>query len=314
MIRLQSILLIVVIIAVVIWGARTVASDDAEPTPEPSAIAAQVTLVPSPTSEPTATATDPPATRTPEPTREPTDEPTAEPTEEPTAEPTEAVVDRPAPPDVGEPGEAVVIDRGESGRLEIALTFDAGEGPGHTAAILDLLAEYGIKGTFGVTGQWAEQNPELMRRIVDEGHQVINHTYDHRSFTGKSPGTEPLTAEERQEGVTKTEAIILDVTGYESAPYFRFPYNDYDAASLQELDEIGFHIIAGYTCDTMAWYGYVANEIAEKCAVDANDGGPGAVVLMHVVQDEDLEALPLIIDEYLAAGYEFVTFEQIIQP
>jgi peptidoglycan/xylan/chitin deacetylase (PgdA/CDA1 family) len=165
-----------------------------------------------------------------------------------------------------------------------------------------------------VTGQWAEQNPELMRRIVDEGHQLINHTYDHQSFTGFSLDTEPLTAAERQEQVTRTEAIILDITGYETAPYFRFPYGDYDAASLQELDEIGFHIIAGYTCDTMAWMGYAANEIADNCDIDAVDGGPGAVILMHVVQEEDFKALPLIIDEYAAAGYEFVTFEQIIQP
>jgi peptidoglycan/xylan/chitin deacetylase (PgdA/CDA1 family) len=317
MIRLQSLLLIVVIVAVVIWGVRSVASGDAEPTPEPtesSAIAAQVTLTPYPTDTPTAT--EPPATRTPEPTSEPTDtpEPTAEPTDEPTVEPTEVVVERPEPPDVGEPGEAVLIERGESGRLEIALTFDAGEGAGHTAEILDLLAEYGIKCTFGVTGQWAEQNPDLMRRIVDEGHQLINHTYDHRSFTGFSLDTEPLTGGERQEQVTKTEAIIQEITGYETAPYFRFPYGDYDAASLEELDEIGFHIVAGYTCDTMAWMGYTANEIADNCDIDAVDGGPGAVILMHVVQTEDFKALPLIIDEYAAAGYDFVTFEQIIQP
>jgi peptidoglycan/xylan/chitin deacetylase (PgdA/CDA1 family) len=310
MIRLQTVLVILVIVAVIIWGIRTVASDDVEATPDPSAITLQVTNTPPTTAEPTSTIPAP--TNTPRPTREPTSEPTAEPTVEPTEEP--ETVERPDPPVIGEPGEAVLIERGESGRLEIALTFDAGEGPGYTAEILDMLADYGIKGTFGVTGEWAEQNPELIQRIVDEGHMIINHTYDHRSFTGVSPGTEPLTAEERQEEVTRTEAIIADISGYESSPYFRFPYGDYDAASLVELDEIGFHIIAGYTCDTMAWYGYTSDEIVENCNPESVDGGPGAVILMHVVQDADFAALPGLIDEYAAAGYEFVTFEQIIQP
>ena len=306
MIRLQSVLVILVVVAVIIWGIRTVASDDVEATPSPSTIALQATNTPPPTLEPTSTMPVP--TSTLKPTREPTAEPTDEPTEEP--EP----AGRPDPPDVGAPGEAVLIERGDSGRLEIALTFDAGEGSGYTAEILDMLADYGIKGTFGMTGAWAEQNTELVQRIVGEGHMIINHTYDHRSFTGFSPGTEPLTAEERQEEVTKTEAIIADISGYESSPYFRFPYGDYDAASLEELDEIGFHIIAGYTCDTMAWYGYTSDEIVENCNPESVDGGPGAVVLMHVVQDADFAALPDLIDEYAAAGYDFVTFEQIIQP
>lgn len=309
MIRLQTILVIIVIVAVAVWGVRTVASDTDVPD-DGTTVAINVQESPTPT----ATEPEPAQTETPVPTREPTDEPTVEPTEEPTLEPTEETADRPAAPDVSEAGEAVLFDRGESGRLEIALTFDAGEGAGYTEDILDLLEEYGIKGTFGVTGQWVENYPELMQRIVDDGHQIINHTYDHRSFTGVSPGTEPLTTEERQDEVLTTEAIIVDTTGYDSAPYFRFPYNDYDAESLVELDEIGFPIVAGYTCDSLGWYGYDAEQIAEKCGIESDDGGPGAVVLMHVVQEQDYLALPMIIDEYLAEDYEFVTFEEIIQP
>lgn len=310
MIRLQTLLLILVVIAVAIWGVQSVASDDYQVTPASSEIAVQSTAIPPLTSEPTVT--QPAPTRTPQPTEEPTESP--EPTDEPTEEPEEVATERPAPPPTGLEGEALVIDRGESGREEIALTFDAGEGPGHTAEILDMLAAYGIKGTFGITGQWAEQNPELMRRMVDEGHMIINHTYSHRSFTGFSPGTTPLTAQEREDEVVQTRQIILDINGYETVPYFRYPYNDYDQASLEQMSELGFDYIAGYTCDTKAWMGYSAEEIAAECGVEATDGGPGAVILMHVVQDEDLRALPMIIDEYLAAGYVFVTFEEIIQP
>ena len=133
------------------------------------------TVAPSPTVPPTTA---------PSPTPEPTDAPTTEPS--PTPPPTEApATERPLPPETGQDA-SVVVAYGTSGRLEVALTFDAGEGAGHTEEILDLLAEYGLVGTFGVTGQWVEQNPDLARRIVAEGHQLINHTYDHRSFTGFS--------------------------------------------------------------------------------------------------------------------------------
>jgi peptidoglycan/xylan/chitin deacetylase (PgdA/CDA1 family) len=314
MIRLQTILLILVVIAVVIWGGRTIASDDRQATPVPSEVAFAALNTPTPTSEPTAT--QPLPTHTPQPTAEPTatPEPTLEPTEEPTEEPVDVATERPAPPDTGLDAEALIIDRGDSGRQEIALTFDAGEGAGHTAEILDLLDDYGIKGTFGMTGEWAEQNPELVQRIVDEGHMIINHTYDHKSFTGFSPGTDPLTADERNDEVLTTEQIILDISGYETAPYFRYPYNDYDAASLTELSGIGYDIVAGYTCDTKAWMGQTAEDILAECGVESDEAGAGGVILMHVVQDEDLRAVPMLIEQYQAAGYDFVTFEQIIQP
>jgi peptidoglycan/xylan/chitin deacetylase (PgdA/CDA1 family) len=307
MMRLQSLLLILVIVAVAIWGVRSAASDDPDPTPAPSEIAAQPTISVSPTMAPT---------ETPRPTREPTrtPEPTSEPTAEPTDEPAPTNEPRPNPPDLGGNGTAVVIDRGESGRLEIALTFDAGEEAGYTEDILDLLDHYGIKASFGVTGDWAERHPELMQRIVDDGHQIINHTYSHRSFTGFSPQTDPLSDEDRAREVETTDEIITDLTGYDAKPYFRFPYNDYDPASLETLASVGYPIVAGYTCDTKAWMGTSAEGIAAECAPDAVDGGPGAVILMHVMQEQDFLALSLIIDEYTAAGYDFVTFEQIVQP
>jgi len=309
MIRLQTILLLLIVIAVVIWGVYRHTSGEDEGTPTPGQIAFEV--ISTPTFTPTVT---PEPTNTPAPTPTETPVPTA--TTEPTPEPTEAPVatERPVPPDLGSPDQAVVIDRGDSGRLEIALTFDAGEGAGHTADILDLLDAYGIKGSFGMTGQWAEANPELVRRIVDEGHMIINHTYDHKSFTGYSPGTDPLTIEQQQQQVLQTEQIILDISGYDTAPYFRFPYNDYDIDSLVALSDIGFDIVAGYTCDTMAWWGEMAGDIVDHCSPDNPDGGPGAVILMHVVQDEDMRALPMLIDLYLSEGYDFVTYEQIIQP
>lgn len=251
---------------------------------------------------------------TPRPTREPTPRPTTTPEPAPTATQEPRTEERPPAPDTGLDGTSLIVDRGDSGRREVAFTFDAGEGAGHTGEMLDILDEYGVKGSFGLTGEWVEQNPELARRIVDEGHMVINHTYDHRSWTGESTGGEPLTDAERTVEVEQTEQIIRDVTGYETAPYFRFPYGAYDEKSLELLGGLGYDYTFWWTCDTLGWDGNTGEEIAERCGPDAEQGGPGAIILMHVVTDGDLDALPLLLQEYIEGRYEIVTMEQMIQP
>jgi peptidoglycan/xylan/chitin deacetylase (PgdA/CDA1 family) len=119
---------------------------------------------------------------------------------------------------------ALVVDQGSSGRVEVALTFDAGEGAGYTMEILDLLAAFAVSGSFGVTGQWAERHPLLMQRIVDDGHQIFNHAWDHASFTGRSTAAAPLDPDARRDQIERTEQAIAKVTGgYSTRPYFRFP-------------------------------------------------------------------------------------------
>src|SRR5688572_24923844 len=104
--------------------------------------------------EATATVVEPVSTVAPSPTSTVQPSPTPEPTVTPSPEPTQtpAPTERPVPPDTGQ-STSLVVDRGDSGRLEVAFTFDAGEGRGYTEEILDLMAEYGVVGSFGVTGE-----------------------------------------------------------------------------------------------------------------------------------------------------------------
>ncbi len=138
----------------------------------------------------------------------------------------------PPPPDPGT-GLSTIVDRGTNGRLEVALTFDAGADTGYAAEILDLLRDEGIKASFGMTGVWAQANPELVQRMVAEGHQLINHTWDHSSLTGANTQMPPKTPEQVAQQLADTEAVVRDLTGYEMRPYFRPPYGDYDEAIAQ---------------------------------------------------------------------------------
>lgn len=249
-----------------------------------------------------------------EPTSEPdqpTAEPTASPTEEPTQEPEQTGRgDFSAPENTT--GRSIVIERGPEDQQWVALTFDAGEGAGYTAEILDLLQEKGLKASFGVTGEWAREHPELVNRILDEGHLLFNHSESHLSWTGASPGTELLTEEQRTEQVMGAHDAVVDVADWDMKPFWRPPYGDFDAEGQALLATLGYDYTFWWTCDTLAWMGTPADEIAAYCASDTDRGGPGAIILMHVAQEQDYLALEEIIADYDAAGYEFVTLDKMI--
>ena len=219
----------------------------------------------------------------------------------------------PPPPDPGT-GLSTIVEGGSNGRPEVALTFDAGADTGYAAEILDLLRDEGIKATFGMTGLWAQANPDLVRRMVAEGHQLINHTWDHSSLTGANTGMPPLTPEQVTKQLADTEAVVRDLTGgYEMRPYFRPPYGDYDETSLGYLYDNGYYLTIWWTCDTRGWAGWGAQQIIDYCTTNIAED---EILLLHVgaAAAGDFEALPGLIKFFRDNGYDFVTIEQMLQP
>jgi N-acetylmuramoyl-L-alanine amidase/peptidoglycan/xylan/chitin deacetylase (PgdA/CDA1 family) len=206
-------------------------------------------------------------------------------------------------------GPALLVDRATTDRREVALTFDAGAGPGYTAAILETLARARVKATFGLTGAWCEANPELARRVTAEGHAVINHTYSHASWTGRSPGTRPLTSDERREEVRRAELAIERTTGVSGRPFFRSPYGDQDAGVQRDLGALGYRYNVLWSFDSNAWRGARAEEIIARGARAAS---PGAIYVFHVAEQQDALALDRLIAGIAAAGYDFVTLPELL--
>jgi peptidoglycan/xylan/chitin deacetylase (PgdA/CDA1 family) len=228
------------------------------------------------------------------------------------AAPAANIVRPPPPPDPGT-GLSTIVDRGTNGRLEVALTFDAGADTGYAAEILDLLRDEGIEATFGMTGVWAEANPNLVQRMVAEGHQLMNHTWDHSSLTGANTQMPPMTPEQVSQQLADTEAVVRDLTGYEMRPYFRPPYGDYDAASLGYLYDNGYSETIWWTCDTRGWAGWGSQQIIDYCTTNIAED---EIILLHVgaAAVGDFEALPGLIQFFRDSGYSFVTIEQMLQP
>src|SRR5258708_4661927 len=204
-----------------------------------------------------------------------------------------------------------VIERTGDHPGTIALTFDDGPDPEWTPAILDILKRENVPATFFVIGKNGQAHPELLRRIVNEGHDLGNHTCTHPNL-GEIPGR--ITDLE----LNATQRLIESVTG-RSTVLFRPPYfGDAEADKPEEVEpairaeKLGY-IIVGLRIDPGDWKpGATPDEIVKKTvdkALDTNPETRGQVVLLHDSGGDraaTIQALPRLIHELRARGFKFV--------
>jgi peptidoglycan/xylan/chitin deacetylase (PgdA/CDA1 family) len=201
---------------------------------------------------------------------------------------------------------AMVAAAGSAG--EVALTFDAGADRGYAEDILDLLRDQHVLGTFGVTGKWAKANPDLVQRMAAEHHLVVNHTYDHRSFTGVSDGLGGQTADQRRTELESADQIIAPLIGHSTRPWYRLPYGDDDTHAASDVAPTGFTQKVGWTVDSLGWKHLAAPDIVGRCLDRA---APGAIYIFHVGGDsQDHLALERIIPALRERGFGFTTIDR----
>jgi len=189
----------------------------------------------------------------------------------------------------------------------VALTFDDGPDPRFTPQILDLLAEYDIQATFFVTGARAEAYPELLQRIVNEGHIVGNHTYGHPNLV-EATDMDVLETE-----VLRTEEIINSIVGYRTK-LFRAPYGFLYDELLEQLGAMDYTVV-GWSVDSLDWREDPPEDIAYNVISNIH---PGAIVLMHDGAGETgdrtntIEALRQIIPNLIDQGLGFETVPEML--
>jgi cellulose synthase/poly-beta-1,6-N-acetylglucosamine synthase-like glycosyltransferase/peptidoglycan/xylan/chitin deacetylase (PgdA/CDA1 family)/spore germination protein YaaH len=204
-----------------------------------------------------------------------------------------------------------VIERTGDHPGSIALTFDDGPDPEWTPAILDILKREHVPATFFVIGKNGQAHPDLLRRIVNEGHELGNHTFTHPNL-GQIPGR--LTDLE----LNATQRLIESVTG-RSTVLFRPPYfGDAEADTPEEVEpairaeKLGY-VMVGLRIDPGDWKPAVTpDEIVQRTVDKAQDDNPetrGQIVLLHDSGGEraaTIAALPGLIHELRAKGFKFV--------
>jgi peptidoglycan-N-acetylglucosamine deacetylase len=194
--------------------------------------------------------------------------------------------------------------------LVVALTFDAGANAAGLPKILSALSAKGVTGTFFLTGNWAEGNPEGVGQIVAAGHRVANHSMTHPGFTG-------LTDSQIVQQVRGAEQVILTAGG-DPKPLFRFPFGERDARTIKALNALGY-VAVRWTVDTLGWKGTSGGGNAQIIADRIMAGlQPGEIVLMHIGSNPDdgttldADALPQVIDRIRAEGYSFVSLDALL--
>ena len=203
----------------------------------------------------------------------------------------------------------VVYWHGDINQKKIALTFDDGPNQPYTSQILDILKTYNIKATFFLIGKNVEAYPEVVKRMVKEGHSIGNHTYSHPELVLKLKSQI-----ERQ--IKKAEEIIFKVTGIR--PYlFRPPYGLDNPWVFVEAEKMGYLIIkwsvSGGNGGKEISYDKILNKVLSKVE-------NGSIILLHdgnrLIKEADrsqlVRALPLIIEILENKGYQFVTIPELL--
>ena len=306
----------ILLILCVLLLAGCASPSEEPPAPSPSPAASET---PAPTPSPS------PAP-TPSPTPEPTPSPTPTPTPEPTKTPIEALpvdYEAIAALDGTKDGWGQGLEKDELNRptgslsaqkklgkydalfimpeeQKYYLTFDEGYENGNTNAILDVLKEKGQKATFFVTYSYVRDNPELVERMIAEGHVIGNHSMTHRSMPD-------LSLEEARDEIMKLHTYMRDTYGVEMT-VFRPPMGEYSERTLALTQALGYKSAFW----SFAYYDYEpADQMGPEKAykkVSANIH-PGELVLLHAVSTDNTAILPQLIDTLREQGYEILPLQ-----
>ncbi|SFL67250.1 polysaccharide deacetylase family sporulation protein PdaB/delta-lactam-biosynthetic de-N-acetylase,TIGR02884 [Gracilibacillus orientalis] len=194
---------------------------------------------------------------------------------------------------------------GDSSKKRMALTFDDGPEDTYTPEILEILKKKNVKATFFVLGERAKEYPEIVEQIHEEGHVIGNHTWDH-------PHLPELEEEQFIDNIQSASEEIEEIIGIKPN-LFRPPFGEIEDHQLELLHNRGYKAVM-WSADTKDWSGISAEEIVSTVMKEAN---PGVIVLQHNYHAsgpfETVEALPQMIDELRAEGYEFVTVPEIVK-
>ena len=188
----------------------------------------------------------------------------------------------------------------ETDKKVIALTFDAAWGADKTQGILDVMEQYGAKGTFFLVGFWIDKYEKETKAIAEAGFDIGNHSRNHLNMP-------KLSDNEIKNEIEYVNDRVFDLTG-KKPKYFRAPFGDYSnklMTSLEELNMVGVQ----WSIDSLDWKGLGAKQIYDRVVPKAKNGD---IVLFHNNSDHVLDALPLVLSALKGQGFEFVTLSQLV--
>ena len=188
---------------------------------------------------------------------------------------------------------------GDAEEKKIYLTFDCGYENGNSSAILDALKRHNAPATFFVVGHFLESAPEMVKRMVEDGHTVGNHTYHHYDMSKIS---DPAVFRKEMDDV---RTLFQETTGTEMAMYYRPPQGKYSETNLQMAKDLGY--------STFFWNVDAQPSHEEAFSKLTGRIHPGAVVLLHNTSKTNGEILDELLTKWEEMGYTFGKLEELVQ-
>ena len=213
------------------------------------------------------------------------------------------------PPDAGASHNEILdkygsIYKGKPDEKIAYLTFDNGYENGYTESILDTLKTENVPATFFLTGHYLKSATPLVKRMVADGHEIGNHSYDH-------PNMANLSEKGMEDEWKKLDKLLYDLTGVERTNYARPPEGVFNEKLLATGNKLGYRHIF-WSVAFIDWHrdkpkgkAYAYNELMKQLH-------PGAVILMHTVSSDNAEALPTFIQDAKKAGYSFKSLDDLV--
>ena len=186
----------------------------------------------------------------------------------------------------------------KSGQKYVALTFDDGPNPSTTPQLLNILKQKNVKATFFMLGNSVNANPQIAKRVANEGHQIGSHSYSHPQLTG-------LGASQIQSQMRSTDKAIYFATG-KLPTTFRPPYG---AINRNVSNTVSKPAIM-WSIDTRDWES--RNPTAINNVVNRNIHN-GAIILLHDIHQPSVNSVSTMIDNLKRQGYQFVTIDEMYQ-
>jgi peptidoglycan/xylan/chitin deacetylase (PgdA/CDA1 family)/competence protein ComGC len=212
----------------------------------------------------------------------------------------------------------------------IAITFDAGSHSFGADSIIQILQEKEIKSTFFLTGSFIKEHQLIVKKIIDQGHELANHTYTHPHLTSlEKNGLQHTLAHVNRKYIhhqlNNTDSIFYAYFNLHLKPYWRAPFGELNNEILAWAAELGYrHIHWSSGCDTWDWVSdeespfYRTSEEIYAQLIDLEMTGKlkGSIVLMHLATDRKydfpFQILAKLIDDLKVKGYQFLTISQLL--
>ncbi len=192
---------------------------------------------------------------------------------------------------------------GDPAQKELYLTFDNGYENGYTTQVLDVLKKKKVPAAFFVTGHYVKDQPELIQRMVKEGHVIGNHSWSH-------PDMSQIPVHKMKEELSKVQKEVARQTDQKEMHFERPPRGIFSEQTLATSKELGYTTVF-WSVAYSDW-----NPKQQKCGNYAyqkvmSQLHPGAVILLHSVSRDNAEALEKIIEDARKQGYKFKSLEQL---